>query len=76
MALRIAELAALGPISKPEIYRRIKNGELRVRKLGRTTYVLFDDWLSFLRAQPAGTNKDHNNVEVGRRKAREAAAAE
>jgi hypothetical protein len=51
---RVAE----GPLGKTAIYKAIKEGKLIVRKHGRSTIVIDEDWDGFLRALP---RLDDNN---------------
>jgi len=51
-ALTIAECVETGPFGKTSLYEEIGQGRLRVKKNGRRTYVMLEDWLAFLKQEP------------------------
>ena len=51
-AYRIPQVCAITGIGRSSIYRSIKTGQLKVRKLGRSTIVLCADLDAFLTRLP------------------------
>ena len=51
-AEKIDTVAEHGPISRSVLYEAVANRELIVRKHGRITLVLREDWENFLRSRP------------------------
>ena len=51
-AYRINDLAKAGPHSRAQLYRLIDSGELVAQKAGRTTIILHEHWLAYLRSRP------------------------
>ena len=51
-AYTIDQLATLGPVSRPVLYREIKSGRLVARKLRGRTIVLAADWDAYLKGLP------------------------
>jgi excisionase family DNA binding protein len=56
-ALSLVDAAKAASCSKPAIYRAIKRGELRAKKRGRRTLVLYSDLVSWLNALPDASLK-------------------
>jgi excisionase family DNA binding protein len=50
--LSLAEVARRAGCARSHVYRLIKSGELRARKLRRSTVVLEDDFNAFLKNLP------------------------
>jgi predicted DNA-binding transcriptional regulator AlpA len=48
MAYRIHEVVKMTGIGRTRLYACIKNGDLKARKLGRSTFVMADDLAAFL----------------------------
>ena len=51
-AYRIDELAAAGPFSRTKLYALIKEGKLKLRRIGGTRIVLDEDWTRLLQGAP------------------------
>lgn len=52
LAFSIPDLVAAANISRSVLYEQIKSGNLRVRKVGRRTIVLYEDAESWLKSLP------------------------
>ncbi len=48
MAYRISEVMGMTGIGRTRLYGCIRNGDLKARKLGRSTFVMADDLAAFL----------------------------
>ena len=51
-AYRIDELVRTGPLGRTSIYAAIRTGQLRARKFGKRTFVLANDFETFLNSLP------------------------
>lgn len=51
-ALTVADVAQQGSMSKRQVYRLLKAGQLKARKSGHKTLILTSDFEAWLRALP------------------------
>jgi hypothetical protein len=51
-AIRLNALAKQGPFSRTKLFELVGRGLLPARKIDGTTFVLEDDWRSFLEGAP------------------------
>lgn len=52
LAYRLNELAKAGGPGRTKLYQAIRRGELRARKVGRSTIVVHEDYLEYLKNLP------------------------
>jgi hypothetical protein len=65
VAYSVQEVIDMAPFSRSTVWDLIRNGALPVRKLGRRSFILREEWEEFLRRCPTGT--DRHSVEPLRR---------
>ena len=53
IALRISEVCAASRIGRTKVYEAIKRGELRAKKNGKSTLVLYTDMVEWLNGLPS-----------------------
>jgi hypothetical protein len=54
-AYRITELATMGPFKRSTIYNLIRSGDLVAKRIGRSTFVMAEDWAALIDKAPAVT---------------------
>ncbi|MCW5705424.1 MAG: helix-turn-helix domain-containing protein [Bradyrhizobium sp.] len=52
LALSVADVVQIAGLGRTTVYAEIKAGRLIARKIGRRTFILREDFDSWLRAQP------------------------
>lgn len=52
LSLNLVEAARTAGISRSTLYKEIRRGELRVRKIGRRSIILIDDLKEWLDSRP------------------------
>lgn len=52
-AYRMCDLPAIVPLSRTTLYKAIAEGTLRARKQGRSTIILAEDLVQFLKSLPS-----------------------
>jgi excisionase family DNA binding protein len=72
LAFTIPQAVQAGLGGQSTIYQLIAEGKLRAVKRGRSTLILADDLLAFLRSLPAIESKKPSRYSEGARRARQA----
>jgi excisionase family DNA binding protein len=57
LAVPIPEAARLGGVGRSTIYAEIKQGNLKIRKVGRRTIVAMDDLKTWLASKAGGATQ-------------------